>query len=501
MRKLKNFLLSKSLLLVLLVAIQVSMFFIFYYIFSVKYSIIKSIMNILAILLFFSIINSDAPASSILPWAVVLLISPIIGLIIYSCFGRKFAMKSIIKHHKKVAKEDDLTQVLDEEVTNKSIYIKNSSNYYAYKNTKTKYLPTGEIFFEKLCEEIMKADKYIFLEYFIIDDGKMWDKLHALLKEKLDQGVEIIIIYDAFGSGTKVPGSFYKNLIKEGFICKPFRRLIPIASPLHNNRDHRKITIIDGKVGFIGGSNIADEYINLIHPYGHWRDSNLMLEGEAVSNLLLMFIEQYNAANNQKNTLDYKKYLYDKFDIKCDEIVQPFATGPTPIYTQRVAEINYLNIINQAKSYVYITSPYFIVDTYFIDALISAAKRNVDVRIMLPQIYDSIIMDIMARNNYTKLISNGVKIYEYKDGFIHSKSIVSDDECATIGTINFDYRSFIHHFECGVYIEKSPTIEAMKEDFLNLCENSANLVPLSKAKLNIFKKIIRNFLKIFSPLF
>ncbi|MDE5856552.1 MAG: hypothetical protein K2H06_05855, partial [Anaeroplasmataceae bacterium] len=319
-----------------------------------------------------------------------------------------------------------------------------------------------------------------------------------ILKEKVSKGIEVCVVYDDIGCMMTLPGNYYKQLQKLGIKSVPFARLRGQANNEFNNRSHRKITVIDGKIGYTGGVNIADEYINHIKKFGHWKDVGIRLEGEAVNELTRLFLMDY-AINNKKADVDFSKY-YCSASSKQEGFCIPFGDGPKPIYHRQVSKTVILNMLNQSKRYVYITTPYLIIDNELVQALENTAMRGVDVRIITPHIPDKKLVFLMTRSHYNRLMTAGVKIYEYESGFVHAKTYLSDDETAMIGTVNMDYRSLVHHFENGVWIYKHKVIEDIKKDFLDTQEKSIQFEK-GMVKENLFQRFIRAMAKVFSPLF
>ena len=334
------------------------------------------------------------------------------------------------------------------------------------------------------------------MEYFIINKGKMWNQILDILKEKAKQGVDVRVMYDDMGSIAMLPESFPKELEKDGIKCILFNKLSPFSGIIMNNRDHRKMTIIDGHTVFSGGINISDEYINVNSKYGHWKDNGIMIKGEAVWNFTVMFLEMWNAFRNEDK--DYAKYKYE-FENKYSEngFVVPY--GESPLDDEITGEDVYLNIINQAKKYVYIYTPYLIIDTDVINSLVLAARRGVDVRIIVPGIPDKKLVYDVTQSYFNALIKGGVKIYTYTPGFIHSKVFISDDEVATVGTINMDYRSLYLHFECGIYMKDTNIIPDVKQDIVSAIEKS-HKVTLKESKCGIIKGMWQAILRVFAPL-
>ena len=380
-------------------------------------------------------------------------------------------------------------------------YLQEYAGFPVYCNTRQEYLPSGEAFHEKVLEEIEKAEKYIFLEFFILKEGVMLDSILKILEEKAAQGLDIRIMYDDMGCFFTLPPDFPLRLKNKGIKTYVFNRFRPIISSLQNNRDHRKIISIDGKVAFTGGLNLADEYINVVERFGHWKDSAIMIEGDAAWSLTLIFLQMWNLGFKEKDIYAsfYPRKNRDKEPedtVSGSGYVQPYADSP--IDSENVGEHVYIQIINHAKNYVYINTPYLIVDDNLLSALTLAAKSGVDVRIITPHRWDKWIVEITSRSYYRRLIQAGVKVYEYTSGFNHGKTFVSDDRTATVGTTNLDFRSLYLHFECGVLIYSSETVAAIKEDFLSTLPLSKEIT-LRDCARNVFQRIIPDILRVFAP--
>ncbi len=336
------------------------------------------------------------------------------------------------------------------------------------------------------------------MEYFIIDHGRMWDGIHEILKQKAAAGVEVRVMYDDIGCAGLLPGSYYKKLKKEGIDCVKFNPFRPVVSGIHNNRDHRKITVIDGKVGYTGGVNLADEYINEISRFGHWKDTALKIQGSAVSNLTVLFLQLFDAM--RKSFSDFEKYLGTDCESFDEEgYIHPFGDGPKPFYSELVGSNNFINIINSAEKYVWISTPYLIPDYNLLSALRSASYRGVDVRIITPGIPDKKIIFNMTRSNYKYLLQAGVKIYEYSPGFIHAKEMLADGVTAFVGTVNLDYRSLVHHYECGAVLYKTPCISEIEEGFEETLQASREITD-DNFKMNFFASLLNGILNLFSPM-
>lgn len=463
---------------------------------------------LLSIAAVFWVVNSKSNPVYKLAWVILILIFPIFGGLFYIFFGRnklnkrtKRQMNFIVEKSREVLEPrpfiiDELAGY-NENAANQSRYIMDYSCYPPYNNTYTEYLPSGEIKFAKLKEELKKAKHYIFLEYFIIEEGLMWNSILEILKEKVKLGVDVRIIYDDVGCVLTLPYRYDKQLEKMGIKCCIFNPLMPILSPSINNRDHRKMAIIDGRVGFTGGINLADEYINEYEKYGHWKDMAIMLKGEAVWNLTVMFLSMWDFIKGINE--DFNQFKIDIFEEDIgDGYVQPFADSP--LDDEPIGEIVYLNLINKARRYVYITTPYLIIDNEMVMALTSAAKGGVDVRIITPYHADKWYVHTVSQSYYKNLIESGVKIYEYSPGFMHAKTYIADDEYGVVGTINMDYRSLFLHFECAVWMFGSSSISAMKEDFIKTLEKCREITMEDINSIPWYKTLAGTILRIIAPL-
>lgn len=456
------------------------------------------------------IVNRDMIPEAKIPWLLCVVVLNVFGVAIYGVFSynrpskrqrRTFSL--LHEQSRKFAKRAFTVGQVKEKygrwASMSEALALSSETAYVYANTKTEYFPTGEKYFKSLLADLKAAKEYIFLEFFILARGKMWYTVLDVLKEKVKEGVEVRVIYDDIGCMGKLRAGYYKALKKTGIKCMKFNPFVPIVTNLHNNRDHRKIVVIDGKIGYTGGINLSDEYINEIQPFGNWKDTAVRLEGEGVKGLILMFLRLYNLRS--RDTEDFSPYIpetYEKFEG--EGFVQPYGDGPRPIYNNQFAEDVYINMLSEAKDYVWITTPYLIIDYRMRAAMLSAAARGVDVRIIVPHIPDKKIAFALTRSNFMALIKGGVKIYEYEPGFIHAKSFLADDDMAIVGTINLDYRSLLHHYENAVLMYKTRVNEQLKEDFLKTFEISL-LQTEEDAKKNVVWRGICEVAKVFAPLF
>ena len=448
MKKFLRFITQRVVLTALLIVLQALLlfgiiwklnnYFVYFYAASV----------LLSLLLTLRIINSKSNPAFKIAWLIPILLFPVLGGLVYLVFGSDRTGKYIRNKMGRIEKEmqDGISKAnersgieqMPPDVVNQSHYISNSAHCPPYKNTTVEYLPMGEVKFERMVQELKKAKRYIFMEYFIIQEGTMWNTILDVLEEKAKEGVDVRVIYDDMGCILTLPTGYEKTLREKGIQCQIFNPFIPILSSHFNTRDHRKICVIDGNVGFTGGINLADEYINGYEKHGHWKDTAILLKGEAVFSLTTMFLSMWDYLIKKEGE-DYAAYYPDSWDENAQGIVQPFADNP--LDDEAVGETVYLNLINKAKRYVYITTPYLILSNEMVTAMNTAAKSGVDVRIITPHVPDKWYVHAVSRSYYEMLVEAGVKIYEYTPGFVHAKTFVVDDEYAVVGTINLDYRS------------------------------------------------------------
>lgn len=475
--------------------------------FNYIYIPIEAVLSVLAAILMVRVINSNMNIEGQIAWIILFLLFPILGISLYFIFVRRRMPMKYKPYYKKMADEikpylkvSTLEDIALKEGLGKYYgqfkYIQSATGLRVYENTDVKFLPLGEIFYTELLQELKSAKKYIFMEYFIIERGRMWNQILAILKQKVSEGVEVRVMYDDLGSINKLPSNYCKYLNKLGIKCIRFNAFVPILTAFHNNRDHRKMTIIDGKVGFMSGLNIADEYINVVQPYGYWKDTGVKLTGQAVRNMLLMFLEQF-AVQNEK-VEDVGQYMPNNITaLNASGFVCPYGDGPRYFYSDNVAQNVFLNMINQAQKYVWITTPYLIIDNKLTNALCNAAKRGVDVRIVTPHIPDKKYIFMITRYSYKTLQEAGVKIFEFTKGFMHSKQVLVDDDIGVVGTINFDYRSLLHHYECGVLMCKTACLKDIKRDFVHVFTISQNMKDF---KQNPFIRLFCAIIKVFQPM-
>ena len=508
LKKLKQIITSRVMAVSLLLILQIAVIILMIVKLSKYFAFVYMCFMLLSLAVFLYVINKNDNPSYKLAWAVPIMIFPLFGGIFYLLLGSHKVNKYLLKriadinvetHEIMINDLESATNLMekDYEAYRQSSYLKNMG-FPVYENTETTFHPTGESKFNSLMKRLSNAKKYIFLEYFIIEGGYMWDSILEVLERKAKEGVEVRVMYDSVGCLLTLPEKYYETLRKKGIKCIEFNPLIPVVTLLMNNRDHRKIAVIDGEYGFMGGINLADEYINLYEKHGHWKDAALEIHGDAVKSLTCMFLSMWQSVTGKRE--NYLKYTSETRPVlEARGFVQPYCDSP--LDDDLVGEMTYLNMINRADKYIYITTPYLIIDNESITALSLAAKSGVDVRIITPHVPDKWYVHMVSRAYYSQLVNNGVKIYEYTPGFIHAKTFVADDEIATVGTVNLDYRSLYLHFECGIWMFKTPVIRDMKADFLKTLEVCMPITPDSPIlKVRGFKKLLRAILRMFAPL-
>lgn len=470
--------------------------------------------ELIAIIMSFIIAWRDDNPSYKISWIITLFILPVFGVILYFFIGKARIPKKWRMHIKQISKHTDNLYPIDFEdnclklteeypyTLRQAAYLIKTGSFRLYKNTDVKYFETGTQKYHALLDELKKAQKFIFLEYFIISEGEMWDTIYKILCQKAEQGVDVRIIYDDMGCFTTLKRDFCERLRRHGIKVYPFNPTIPLLNCFYvSYRDHRKIAVIDGNVGFTGGINLADEYINKVIAHGYWKDTAIMLKGDSVWELTRMFFQMWHLATN---TMPYQDKEYIKFlptltnNKNNGGYIIPY--GDIPTFGANNAENLYLQILSSANKYVYITSPYLIIDDAMKKALCMAAQSGIDVKIITPKIPDHSYVHIMTRYSYGVLLKNGIKIYEYQPGFIHSKTIVCDDTIASVGTVNMDFRSFYLHFECGVWICGDKSVKNVKEDFIKSLKDCKEISYEQWKKRPFYIKLCEIILNIFAPM-
>jgi len=442
-------------------------------------------------------------------WIILILAFPVAGISIYLVFGGR-RLSRPVRQRMQVAEDIVRENLWQEKVTREALqnisdpaainsaFLHNVSGYPVYDNTETEYYPLGDLAYPRMLEELKKAEKYIFLEYFIISQGQMWEGILKILKEKAAQGVDVRVMYDDFGCITTLPPYYERDLERAGIRVKIFNPFVPVLSGRLNNRNHRKLMIIDGQVGFTGGVNLADEYINQKERFGHWKDAAICLRGEGVWAMTVMYLAMWDSQTGDQEDVAAFRPEYPYRLAGGEGFVQPFAD--TPLDQEDVAESLLLSLFQRAVRSICIMTPYLILDDKISSALITAAKSGVDVRIITPHIPDKWYVHAVSRAHYEPLTEAGVRIYEYTPGFIHSKVYLVDDRFAVAGSVNLDFRSLYLHFENAVYLFEASCIAAIAEDFQNTFPVCEEITWRKCRNTNLWQRLVQMALRLLSPL-
>lgn len=500
---------SRTLIVMLLILLQIGVMS--YTLFYVnKYSpYVNGLVTIVSAIAVIYIYNDDGNPAFKMTWLLFIMLFPIIGTGFYLYTKVEIEKKYIGKRLENLRIQTEPYMRQDLEVI-KSIqekrdthvklsrYLYKNGGYPTFANTSATYFPLGDHKFPALLDELNKAEKYIFMEYFIVADGLVWDTILRVLQKKAQAGVEVRFLYDGMNSATNLPYDYPEQLEKLGIKCKQFAPIRPILSTSQNNRDHRKICVVDGRVAFTGGVNLADEYINMKVRFGHWKDTAIMIEGNAVQSFTMMFLQMWNADDRVNE--DYSKYLTPKKEGIDPKLGYMIPYGDGPFDNEDIGQEVYLHILNHAKKYVHITTPYLIIDYEMRNALVRAAKAGVDVKIIMPHIPDKPYAFYLAKTYYRELIENGVQIFEYTPGFMHAKMFVSDNNVAVVGTINLDFRSLFHHFECGLFVYDNPVVYDVEEDFQATLKKCQKISLMDLQNRSLLSKIYGQLLRLIAPL-
>lgn len=489
----------------LLLLLQCGFLFTVLYNFTIHSASMLVMSSICGIITVIFIINRRGNPDHKTSWIIFILLFPIFGISVYLLYGGN----NLIPHKRKKMKicESHYLPFLehDDEVKNRLRYsdmmharqaefLANESGFPLYDGTSSEYLSSGERFFERLLAELENAKKYIYIEFFILAEGYMWNEMYKILKRKAAEGVEVKIICDDFGSIKRQGKNFLNRLRRANIEIEIFNPIHAIFNVFMNNRSHRKIVVIDGEVAFTGGVNIGDEYINRERRFGHWMDSGIILHGKAVKSFLCMFCIMWEFVTGKR--IDFNSHLGEGFSYD-DAFVVPYSDGP--LNERNPAEGIYMQILNSAQKYVYIMTPYLVIDDMMTSALCMAARSGIEVCIITPHVPDKWYVHDVTRYHYLDLLECGVKIYEYTPGFIHSKVFLSDDNIATVGSVNMDYRSFVFHFECGVWLSDKKTALDIKHHFREVLAVSKEIKLSKWKKRPIFVRIKQAILHIFGP--
>lgn len=506
-KKLINMIFSQKTTIILLLALQLIFIFIIFQSFAVHYAYLHIVFSTVAIVLAIYILNSSENPAYKLAWIVPLVIVPIFTVVLYILLKNQFSTRKVRNLYAKksantrpfLKTNEQIMSYLHEsepDFYKLANYVDKSGGYPVCGNTEVTYFPLGEDKYKAMLEELQKAQEFIFMEYFIIDDGEMWREIVKILLEKAKAGVEVRLLYDGMGSQFTLPFRYKKKLTDQGVKCLVFNPFRPMLSTIQNNRDHRKILVIDGNVAFNGGVNIADEYINRKERFGHWKDTAVMLKGDGVWNFTMMFLQMWEVISGDKT--EYNMYRPTVKNVVNNGYVIPY--GDSPLDDENVGELVYMDILNNAKDYVHIMTPYLILDHEMLTALTYAAKRGVDVKIIMPGIPDKAYAFALAKTYYPELLRAGVKIYQYKPGFVHAKSFTSDDCKGVVGTINLDYRSLFLHFECAVYLYQVPQIADVEADFQETLKDCREISMEDWKNEKFITKLTGRVLRLIAPL-
>ncbi|MBR2845580.1 MAG: cardiolipin synthase [Solobacterium sp.] len=495
-----------SIIIVLLIIGVLAVFSVFQWFYDWLSTITAGIF-IFDILVIIYLVNSKMDSSGKITWLLIISAIPVIGALLYMYTRLDFgfiSIKSYFQDERTVSRdyinEDNFAKKelkkLDSDAGGTAAYVSSTGNYPVFQNTSVKYYPLGEYKWQDMLKDLEKAQKFIFLEYFIIGEGLMWGSILHILAEKVKAGVEVRVMYDGTCEFTTLPHNYPERLKKLGIQCKMFSPLTPILSTSYNYRDHRKILVIDNQIAYNGGVNLADEYINHIERFGHWKDTAIRLEGDAVQSFTMMFLEMWNLTEHEVKVAEYMKVK--PVPVTSDGYVMPYAD--TPFDDFRTGESVYMDLLYQAGRYVHIMTPYLILDDEMVMALRTAALKGIDVRIILPGIPDKKVVYQLAKTYFSILKKAGVRIYTYTPGFVHAKVFVSDDIKAVVGTINLDFRSLYHHFECATYLYGSSCIADIEQDFMETLEKCHEVTDEEVYRQNLFERGVGRFARMVAPM-
>lgn len=500
---------SRAGIFLLLILLQLGLFVVTSEILQEYMIFIHGSFTVLGVVVLIYIINSEGNPAFKMTWMLCVMASPAVGTLGYIFVKNQIGSRWMGERLATLKLETDPYMQQDIEVmdalreskpanANLAHFLSGPLGFPTYRNTEVTYFPLGEDKFEALIPELKKARKFIFMEYFIVEEGYMWETILDVLIDKAAQGVEVRFMYDGMCAISMLPYDYPEQIQRYGIKCKMVSPIRPFLSTVQNNRDHRKICVIDGKTGFTGGVNLGDEYINKKERFGHWKDTAIMLKGDAVQSLTMLFLQMWNVDERQQD--NYQRYLTPKRPMTDPDLGYVLPYGDSPFDNENVGEEVYFHILNHAKKYVHIMTPYLILDNEMITTLTRTAKSGIEVIIIMPHIPDKWYAFAVAKTYYRELIKAGVQIYEYEPGFVHAKVFVSDDDTATVGTINLDYRSLYLHFECGVFIYDNAVVKDVEQDFQNTLKrcHKVSLIEVKKQPLHL--KVAGHVLRLFAPL-
>ena len=506
-RGLLRLIFSRIGIVAVLILIELSLLVTFYGWLSSYFTWFAALQVVFSIGMVLYLFNCQMDATGKLTWLFLIMLFPIPATILLAFSQKEIGHRAVkarvsqlIRETKELLKQDEEVifrpELIDSGTDDLCRYINRTGCFPIYGHTAVTYFPLGEDKYAALLRELQKAEQFIFLEYFIIAEGEMWGSVLKILADKAAQGVDVRVMYDGMCEITTLSSDYPQRMEKLGIKCKAFSPLTPFISTHYNYRDHRKILVIDGKTAFNGGVNLADEYINRKSRFGHWKDTAVMLEGDAAASFTLMFLQMWNMT--EPETSWSPCLIPGPRPVSDEGFVMPYCD--CPLDDDKVGEMVYMDILNRARTYVHIMTPYLILDNELETALKFAAERGIDVRIILPGIPDKKAAYSLAKTHYRSLVRSGVKLYEYTPGFVHAKLFVSDDEKAVVGSINLDYRSLYHHFECATYLYKVPAITQIEEDFLATQEKCAPVTEETIRNEKRFYKMLGGVMKLVAPL-
>jgi len=469
----------------------------------------NAVLSVLSWVAVLVILSGKSNSSYKIAWIVLILAFPVAGLTIYLLFGGN---KASSRENRKMEQIDaaamcslrqdeaalDAVRALPGPSYDHARYLLKSARYPIYDNSTAEYFSDGEPCWQAMLREMEKAEHYIFLEFFIIDEGEMWSSILEVLRRKALAGVDVRVLYDDFGCITRLPGNYCKKLRAMGLQAHVFNPYVPVLSARLNNRDHRKLLIVDGQAAFTGGVNLADEYINRTSPFGRWKDCGILVRGEAVWSMTVMFLSMWDYVAKQSEEIAAYKPFYPDAGHCAHGYLQPFADSPLDY--EDVGATIFQKLIQSARETVYIMTPYLILDEKMTSALVVAAKTGVDVRIITPGIPDKWYVHAVTRANYEVLTEAGVRVFEYRPGFIHAKVCLADAQSAVVGTVNMDFRSLYLHFEDAVYLTQSEAAAQIARDFEETFPQCREITYARCRHIHIYQRIGRALLRMFSPL-
>ncbi|MBE5960964.1 MAG: cardiolipin synthase [Lachnospiraceae bacterium] len=469
---------------------------------------IYSIIEIASIILMIGLVNASKSQSYKMSWICIILILPLTGHIMYALWGNSDIKNKIEKRTLYKLRHGntflEYNEKAAEEFTKKyptksrMMRFMESQNFPLFQNNEVSYYPMGENTFEAIFADIREAKNFIFINFFIVGEGVLWDKMHELLKQKIKEGVDVYFMYDDFGATLRTSKYFKRNLEEEGFQVRVFNPIHQYTEKLYMNyRSHQKIIVVDGNVGYTGGMNLADEYVNLVERFGRWKDNAVRVEGDAVWGLSVIFLQMWEVCS-EGPLMDYTPFKPTKSFPKNDTYCQVISDGPANNPNNPIESV-YKQVIYYAKKYLYVTTPYLVIEEDMQEALIAAVKSGVDVRIITPYIPDKKMVKLLTNYNYGKLLEAGVRIFEYLPGFIHAKTIINED-CGIVGTINMDYRSFYLHYECGVFMCNRDVIDVIKADLMDTMKISREVTYEEWKARPLHIKMVQRIINLFATL-